>query len=326
MAYETGTSTDMADLVSKLVAFAVLNGWKQDQLNTTSGQAAISVDDTYISFRWEPSVNTTLGIYQALGYQSTSAPGQHPNDSGAGVVSGTATTIATGRSIAGVTAPYTAYHFFAPDVNAAEKYIYVVLEHSAGLYRHAGFGQLVKFGDGWRGGSFCYAHKAFETGGSAGPLSNASTAMLDGLYVTNDGHVATMHVENLKGQTSPTKWGAVWGGTAASSDRDSVARSNIQGGFRASLFARTYSWLPTATYIAGQFVPFTPISVAYRAPSNEFQLLGHQPDCAALNIGAFTAAQILTLGGDRWIVFPLVNKISAATANSGLAYRLISGT
>lgn len=86
MAYQQGTASSISDLVSKLFTFLTANGWTQDVLDTTNGEAAIHRNNIYISFRWATSSPEHLAIYQALGYVGTRLSGTADGSGGSSTV------------------------------------------------------------------------------------------------------------------------------------------------------------------------------------------------------------------------------------------------
>lgn len=327
MAFETGSAADMAALITAIDTFltTTAGGWTRDQLATGSGQAAWHRDNIYVSVRWDTSSPNHLGIYQALGYTGGNQPGQHPNDSGNGAVGSTNAIIDDERHVNGLGAgPYT-YWFFELDT-----YMHIVVESSADVFKHFGWGTLEKFGD-WTGGEYAYGH--FKT--AIGATSTANTLLLDGLFATasgvSAGLAATLHMEGLPAQPGggSGKWGQVWGrNTSAPTDSAPVAKAIVQGGFRGG---------PTA-YPFGRYsgdsstgaIPQYPIELYYQDVTNSrVYYLGRMPDVRGVNIRNFAARDVVAYGGDDWYFFPAqqksVGNSSTGTNNQGIAYRRDDG-
>ena len=328
MAYETGSATDIADFMTKLDTFAAANTWVSDQLDTGAGKAAIHKGTVYVSFRWQTGVNTTLGLYHALGFVGTGTdPGNHTDDSGNGAISGTATVIEGERCVNGLGSDaYTAYHFFQNGDS-----LHIVLEYDSGEYRHFGFGILDKFGDGWTGGEYCYGH--FH---STGPVSTSNTLLLDALFndttATQERRAATIHATGLPNQTSGSNWLQVWGATTATArpdDRGSNAKDYCLGGMRGGPFARAFGWIPAGAQ--GGYVPTHPISAWYvdttTSSPEELVYLGSMPDVVMMNMQNYSAGDEFSMAGATWKVFPAVSKATVgpavATGNQGIAYKKV---
>lgn len=67
--YETGTSSSMSDLVTKLHTFATGNSWIEDRLDTGNGISALHKGRCCVSFRWNTGTPLHLAMYQALGFE-----------------------------------------------------------------------------------------------------------------------------------------------------------------------------------------------------------------------------------------------------------------
>lgn len=324
MAYETGTATNLADLMTKLDTFAVANGWTSDQLSTGTGQSALHKGSVYVSFRWNTGTPLVLGIYQALGYTGGNQPGQHPNDSGNGAVSSTNTVLDDERCVGDIgNGAFPSYFFFEQDSGPA--YIHVVVEISTDVFRHFGFGNIEKFGD-WTGGEYVYGQ--FKT--TTGATSNNNTNLLDGLFLggASRERSATLHCEGLPGQAGTSKWGDVSDNTTnPANDTAGNTRIMIHGGFRGGPIARHFGFLAPGS--TSGFVPQYPIGLFYRDFTNSnAYFLGFQPDVRGINIRFFVPKEEVTIGSDVWVMFPASQKSTAATANAslylGVAYKKVT--
>jgi len=235
VAFQTGSATSISDLISQLFTFATGNGWTQDQLSTGTGQAAMHKGNVFVSFRWATSSPTVLGIYQALGYTGGNQPGQHPNDSGSGAVSGTDGTIATERNVGLLgNGPFPSYSFF---LGASPDYIHVAVEAQSTIFRHFGYGNLVKQGD-WTGGEYCYGH--FFSSNNV--VDTSATILLDGLNSAGSSDkLSTLHIEALPNMNASSKWGTCQGSaTLPANDPAANPRYIIQGGYRGGPVARHF--------------------------------------------------------------------------------------
>lgn len=323
MAYETGTPSNIEDLVGKLFTFLVAEGWTQDQLDNTNNWATIHRDSLYVSFRWDATAQTDLALYQSLGYTS-GAPHLIASDSGNG---DSTVPIDSGRRVNFTAAgPFTKYYFFASD--AAPYYCYVVVEVASGRFRHFGFGNLDKLGT-WTGGEFVYGH-VWNLGTTQidNPVTTGHTMFLDGVCTTA-ANLATVHIEGLTGMGVNDKWGVV-GIAAAGTDRAGNARWALAGGGRAGFWGYALGWLTSSRLNA--YKPLIPMPLIWRntatAPDT-WKLLGHQPDISIVNMKHFSPGDEITVGADTWVVFPWVRKqyLLADTEeswNAGVAYKKVA--
>lgn len=335
MAYETGIASSRADLISKLCTFAVANGWTQDEYSASNERASLHKSSVYVHFWWEDDETTqpvSIGMYQSLGFSSGQDPPNHTDDAGG---SDSLYQDYQRKSIKYIgDGPFTAYHFFS---HGDFDCIYCVLEYTAGIYRHFGFGELDKFGT-WTGGEFVYGHcwhyesKSSETAGN-------HSILLDGLHTSTsyeEGRSgATIHIEDMPNQDASSKWGLVGGSPTSSSfpgtDRAGEDRVNIQGGARKGIHLTFWNWL-RADSLSG-LVNLCPISCFYSEdPSispRVLRLLGFMPHVYQLQIAGFEAGDEITIGADTYKIFPAVRKRHESdgneeSLNNGIAYKKVT--
>lgn len=321
MSYETGTATNIADLFTKLETFAVANGWTSDY--STTDRLFLTRSTVSVAFRWASASPTGFGVYQHLAFVgSGTAPGSHTSDSGQGAVSGTDATIIAGRSVVCPNSSM-AYWFFESDT-----YIHCVVETAASRYAHFGFGILTKKGT-YTGGEYSYGNRV----GGDTAFDPLATFLLDGhAGLTSPASViafvGVVHIESLPNQTASGKWGVTWAGGLANTgtDRATVARENLQGGFRGGPNARGFGRYGGAT--TSGLVPLVPLGIWYDDRSNaRWYPLGYMPDVRSVNMKNFVGAQEITIGSDVWLVFPAKYKSSVATQNTrnlGMAYKKVT--
>lgn len=345
MAYQTGTATDQTDLMSKLNTFAAANGFTTDYHNGTTKFLALSrpADNIYVSFHWD---NTdTIAIYQALGFSATyqEQPWNQANDSGNGSDT-VPSQIDRGRQVSRTGAgPFTAYHFFS---HTNPYNIYVVLEFSPGLYRHFGFGKIVKTGT-WTGGAWCAGHLWSWTGSTgfqvyADPKSGGHTVLMDGYLSTsliyhstyNTDAGGTLHCEGLPGQVAASKWGhSVVNNLAdgdVGNDRASNPRVRIDGGCRAGVALSQFGYfLPN---LANGFIPIIPMEVFYNRGAGSvdgWYYLGRMAHIGHIHLHGIDPGQTLTVGADSWMAFPMVRKSNVGgtnqeSRNAGIIYKKVT--
>ena len=330
MAYQTGSAVDLEDLLSKLFTFATANGWVQDQLDNSINQAALHKGTVFISMAWNTTSTTgEMSIHQATAYVGGNRPGTHTNDSGNGFntsASPTQPQIITERCVFGIlNGPYASYHFFEQDSGPA--YLHVVVQVSSSVYRHFGFGNLVKTGD-WTGGAYCYGHYQ----NSSSPIAQTNSALFDGLFsnLTNPRRAATIHVESLPNEPVASKWGQIWGQNDVTEPADEAgnAKMNIQGGFSGGPIAFAFGWLKAGT--SSGLIPSYPIALYYvdDTVNNFVYFLGFMPDVRGVNIATIAPEQEVTIGADIWIFFPSSQQTSVVnnnrTFNQGIMYKKVT--
>lgn len=337
MTYETGTATDLEDLLSKLSTFATTThgGWTEGYLNTTNGWLELHKGNLSASFKWTKSATpTVISVHQATAFVSAgTAPGKHTADSGNGY-----NDIDTGHSNANLetercvrdigNGPYPSYHFFADDTD--NDYIHAVIEVSTGTYRHFGFGIIDKFGDNWVGGEYAYGH--YQDSVTSALATDVNTqVLLDGLGNTTAERLRAATIRIASGLAN--QGAAVWGVSAALAsasllnDTAGNVRRQIHGGFRAGMAARGFG-NPVGTFSSGA-IPLYSIEAYYKDPNNaRVYLLGHLPDVRGCNIHNFEPAQEVTIGSDVWLFFPLSIRTTALVTGrsqyAGIAYRKVT--
>lgn len=325
MAYQTGTATGHADLLSKLSTFAQTNGWTEDRYNSGNQQLALSKGDCFVQFRWDGTNRITMN--QSTGWAGGSAFNAQANQVEPAANFQITGSISQGRFLTSLGAgPFTSYHFFA---QASPDCIYMVLESSAGLYHHLGFGHISKYG-GWTGGAFL-SHSHWNASSDADQYTSGNhNVMMDAGIGANTSQGATMRIEGMPNQVASGKWGKI-GATSTSSssgnDNAGIAREWIHGGVRGGFMSRNFTRYQTSQLQA--FVPLIPISAFYMdrtTTPRRLHYLGDFPWIRTINIAAFEPQAEISLGADVWKVFPfrrkqqLVSNDTDQSGYGGLAY------
>lgn len=334
MAYETGTPSSTQDLMQKLSTFAQglsTTPWTEDNLDLVFDKLSLHLGNCYVHFKWDSTAQTTIGMFQSLGFAGSGADQDaHTNDSGNGDDPGVAPVVTERRVDFGVAGPYTAYHFFAGEGD--EPYIHVVVEVTSGVFRHFGFGNLVKTND-WTGGEYCYAH-LWDSGAAYtdNPTSPNHTFMLDGITASYlVALAATVHVEGMPNGPTSHKWGACCnlGKSAAGNDGDGNGRCPLFGSSRSGLWGFTLLWM-NYSHI-NSYKALVPIVLCYRDTDetpDEILWLGQMPEVGLINHANFDPGDEITVGSDTYMIFPWVRKqtLGADTQesrNGGIAYKKV---
>lgn len=334
MTFQTGSATDLVDLLDKLSIFATTThgGWTQGYLNTTNGWFELHKGNLSVSFKWYPSDPTTLSIHHATGFAGTStAPGKHTNDSNVGYDAvDIFTSVSHGSTERGAyllgDGPFPNYWFFADDTD--NDYIHVVVESEPTIYRHFGFGTLNKIGDNWTGGEYVYGHYKVQSTNTTSAFNNASNMFLMDSPASGV-RCPTIYMPNFPGQPSGSLYGLCWGARTSwptTTDAAGNPHGLAGGGSRQGLFGLFMGM----TQAAGALhVPLAPIHTWAKDVTNKHAyLLGTQPDAFMCNMSTFQPGQEFTIGSDTYIAFPAAQKTSASTVNrthdAGYAYRKVT--
>lgn len=290
MAYQTGTATGPADLLSKLETFIAANGWTVGAATTGKVyyNAAVAV---YCGVNWDTSNVYLLGC---TGYNAAAAWNAQ---------TGAATAVgqALSNDMAG---PYTAYHFFV-----TANYIHVVVEVSSGKYKHFVIGRLQKTGS-YTGGDYYGAVYWNMTGGTItnypdsgshlylwdalGQGSSTGTVFRNGLHADIDGKT--------------TNWMRFYGITLSTNYAHGVLRSSgiIDGLF--DLGANSYNAI----------TPLWPIPITVDRGSNQTSIAGVVEDMRIVNMQSLAPGQVMTIGSDEWLCFPVIQKTDTWNVSGSL--------
>lgn len=335
MAFQTGSASSFADLISQLSTFMVANGWTEDERDNTNGDFAFSKGSVFVSGRWEVANEGVFSLHQATAFDGVSTlPGDHTGDSGNGyndTTSHLATNLDNERHVdLEGDGPYPNYWFFEKDSGPA--YVHVVVEFTTDKFAHFGFGSVTKIGD-WAGGEYCYGN--VHTGNSE--LLGTSTWILDGrfdsLTSVNERMAATMRMTGIPNQPASSVWAQVWGlDNNVPGDSAANPKAIVFGGYRSGPFA-THLGMFSGSNTTG-LVPQYPIALWFAdgdvgAPAGTIvHQLGYMPDVRGTNLRNFAAGDTVVIGADTWHLFPArlrdINAVAGATGYAGIAYKKVT--
>lgn len=325
MAYETGVSTSIADLLDKIRIFALARGYTTNEFapwSTASG----SGDRLFM----QKTTSNGGAFNLSFGLESVITPVATPTKWELHVRGNTGFTaladIENQPGHAGTTAildrlgpgPYVAYHLFS---DAVGDYIHLVLEYSAGFFKHLALGQLVKYGT-YDGGH--YFDTSFD-GTITASLDNAVTSSRSMLFApgspsfsVDNGHVSVNSESNVWRKMSPatgtiTTWDAYFNGLLAFTDT-------------LSQFSQ-----PNTFNLATPLLPIYGFTDKGGQASVDKSPIGYVPDIRSINIEFLAVGAEVVLGPDTWKVFPHSRKSSQIDTgdnlpnswNLGLAYKKI---
>jgi len=329
MAYETGTSSSIQDLMQKLSIFLVANGWTQDFATTGDpGLIAFSKNSIFVAFQYtEATDGGTLAIYQNFSNDDPVSVWLSTGDSGVGAASLVASAFDTGRSVNIFAGPHAAYHFF--EQNAAPAYCHIVVEVDTNRFRHFGFGEIEKIGD-WQGGEYSYGHNWRQAVSQIdAPTSSTHTIGLESNSAgARTNFYATMHVRDQPEQAAADRWALIGSSSnfPVQQDRAGNDRLPCQGGSRGGMNGQM---TPFRLSQLTAFKPLIPIVVHVAdntgVPDTR-RLLGTHPDVRVVNIANLDPGETFVIAGETWFVFPWVRKQflkndTEESWNGGLAYR-----
>lgn len=331
MAYLTGTSSSLENLMIQLSNFLVANGWVENfRTIGEPGRMGLSKNTIFVAFQWtEISDGGTLAIYQNLSNDNSASVWLSTGDSNSGASTLSTTLFDTERCINVAAGPHTRFDFFEQDANPA--YCHIVLEVDAGRYRHFGFGELEKIGD-WVGGEYCYGHFWNQ---SAVNIDNPSLSqhafMLDSnMAGLATGFYPTVHVRGQPEQVTGLERWLILGNPRTFPPGTDRAGNNLLpgiGGTRAGITTGIMAQFRLSKLTA--FKPLLPIPVLIynTSPSpDSARLIGTHPDVRIVNMANLDPAETFIIAGETWFVFPWTKKQffknnTEESWNGGVAYR-----
>lgn len=221
-----------------------------------------------------------------------------PDNSGIVMTDGTynsATTPAARVFSTTFAGPFPTAFLFSDDPST---YCHVVIEVTAGQYRHILFGNMHKFGT-WTGGGY-YASHRWETGTSDIDVPNRifHSVPFDGASSAVQGAQWTVHYEG-----GGFQWIAPLEGTFNGVSRRR-ARGSVRGGFGnlfRSIQESAFSGLVALNPVTVWPVTTTDTPVTTRCA-------GRIPDVAEINLRNFSPGDSYFIGADEWVVFPVATK------------------
>jgi len=306
MAYQTGTATGPADLLSQLETFIAANGWTVGAATTGKVYSNAS-NGLYCGVNSDTS---TIWLLGATGYNSAAAWNAQP---GAPVN----TMQAQSNDMAG---PYSAYHFFV-----TTDYIHVVVEVSAGKFKHLVIGILAKCG-AFTGGQYYGAVYWYMTGSTITnyPESSSHLYLWDaaGLGMGGTGSAGYRQAVRADIDTKTNNWMQFNALTMSTNYAHGVLRGN---GFIQGL------WYSGPNSFNG-LSPLHPIPVPVDRGSNQTSVLGYVKDMRIVNLQSLSPGQTVTIGSDQWLCFPVIQKTDVYNVSGslipssgyyGYAYRMV---
>ncbi len=306
MSYQTGTATDVDDMLGKLSAFAQANGWTEEKVVAGSGNGSSS--ELYLEkggshFQFQAQLDTVhpnlyhavsqnldepfLNMYGSTGFNGANDIDDQPGTNGLRVTTNW------------LLPNFTAYHFFT---DSSETYLHIVIEVIANEFRHMHIGVLDPIGV-YTGGEYVQ-----------GLFHDQSSTFID--QPQNFQHGWPWF--NIGNGTGRRHWlrvdidGVDWK-SPGSLTSPSAYLPPIQGsgqGYPLEDFLES----KTATTKAAQPQTFNSTLVLFPIPlhivrsSTQWTPVGKPFDLRMCNMENVAPSTTITFGGDEWLIFPIVQK------------------
>jgi hypothetical protein len=291
MAYQTGTANNATDLKDIIETFAQANGWTLSSGILSKGQCHVRLT----------AINTDQGIKLEGANSADFLTGVCPNWAQ--------------FYIASAQWPIT-YHLFAhgtPDT------LVCVLNYNVNSFQYLAFGDIAKFGS-WTGGNWFSA-----TMGQASTLLPALS--IRGTTVPSAPQVegATYNGVSYLDAASGGIFSFVYGVTVAGAG-GSFLHAEIDGGtwlrprtgdtVRADSSAYSSVLIDRSPNAWNSQAVLLPYVITVTRPSNKMTAVGEIGHIRALRIDNYNPGDIITIGVDKWKVFPWLKKNSSDRNNS----------
>lgn len=322
MSYQTGTALDIDDLLVKLSTFAQANGWTLDKFvagngNGHSSELYLHKGASYVIYKavlqggfgyyhgvfLNPQNNPTIFMYGATGHDGGQDYENQPNTSNR-------------TEVTWLLPNMTAYHFFT---DPAQTYLHVVVEVTAGEYRHMSYGLCNKLG-AYDGGEYVMGH--WWDHNPAQIDVPEDFRHMPGIFA---GGNATAYYCRFHCNIDGVRW-KQYQGTQNFISIYACAYRNTQGTFLDTLLTPQSTGRSASPNTFNNVSPLHQIPVGWVVRATNFWTpVGHFPDVRALNMKNIAPSATLTLGSDDWLIFPAMEKKNPTTRdnlpNSGyLAY------
>lgn len=326
MAYQTGTASNIANLLQKLAEFITPLNWRVVHQSATK----LYLEQLKTHKFWAIEYQRQPGRTERKDVLYIMPCNDIDNGKGALEQAGSPNRANTAyQQMETSVNLFTDGPFVSYDFMATQDYIHVVFEREARLYRHFGLGQLTKEVD-FEGGEYAYGtwlYNQYESGIN-------SNLCVYGMGHGYDVFSSVLRAEGLAGETrSPwyfcgadrkehTSPGAhFWGtNTGAMLDRDigHTADDVLTGISNSTL---------------GQVAMPNPNVITAHLRNDTHLRLGIVPDRYHVNMHGIIPRTILTINGERWLIIPAsgyhngldwrVNELADSSGRHGVAYRLV---
>lgn len=289
MAYETGTATDVTDLLDKLRLFLTGAGWTINSWSVQGSGYWLSIQkgsDLFANLVSDPASGTSTHpgpyIYArgATGYNGASAWTAQPGGQSASTVCNK------------MPGPFVAYHFFEGD-----DYIHVVVEVDSGRYRHLHIGIAEKF-CAFTGGLYVQGTSLYYNSTSPSNISSD-----DNVYPWS----TASRVDNGTNMIyADAGEGAVWNShslSAANRYGDTCrkeASSDVEFD-RAGMLRPIFAASPNS---ANGLAPLIAPRITIRKTTGLYCILGQPKAVRIINMTNIVPGATVTIGPDEWLAFP----------------------
>lgn len=310
MAYQAGTATDRFDLINKLRIFAEALGWVTDDL-----RAAAEGDNGYwfchnaaATGYWSFFMDTPSALTMGKCINIVSNTGYTPGNSAVAQPGG----LTTGMRTNLYSEPYVGYDFFG-----TAQYLHVVVQISAGRFRHFGIGEIDNK-TAYSGGQYSYGNVKGRNSITGDPDPNPNTNLISGVWhnvfgacnsnsnlPATDTYAPYYRASHVRVNGQVDFFSTVVGTISAGHAPKGIRASGPGGGHILSTEAN-----PDAGLVAlsrtnfAQLVNLVPFNVYIELPDEGWRLMGNPVDIAVCRMTSIGAKDILNIAGEDWMIIP----------------------
>lgn len=291
MAFQTGTASSFINLLDALRLFATANGWTQNQWTAVGDDQWLSLQKGGIYANLLAST-ARIQMKGALGYNGAAAWNAQPSTH----------TPSPGMSdgwYGAVTWPVT-YWFFQ---HTAPDSIEVVIRYQPTRVLWLQFGTITKYGT-WPGGEFFAGSiDRYDRGLQGNYSTQIGDPVLAALFWrTNAVYLGSADNNSILHAEIDSK---VW----ATSQRASTGTEDGDFGYlRASASDHAYPLPQRSNNAFNGLTTLTPIEIYVRRPDDYHSPLGRVEHVRYAIVTNHNIADIIDIGGQKWMLFPWVEK------------------
>lgn len=312
--YQPGSASSPTDLLQKLVTWLVAQGWTQNmsQAEGTGWRAHLSKGGVYVNMRatpgsetlWGYSINRSpqragIGIYTGTGYNGSSAwNAQAGGPIGSGQTYTVGCIMQTGASIL-------AYHFFDDGADN----IVVVIERTAGVFGHMGWGPSIVKAGTWTGGAYFFAQLAGYSGGEYADSHPGAGMTASCPFATADAIASAASFVRADVDSFTGKWVGIGYCGASGPERGYTGKRGQTpfGGFYGpeTLLPVYTTFQNRLTSAMNAQANLLPIRVFVKRDAGGYSLIGDVPNIFLSNAteNGFAPSTVYPLGSDNYMLF-----------------------
>lgn len=323
MAYETASATGPNDLLDKLRAFALANGWTIDYHGPRTNAGGASQGNGLNALAVTKAGCSWVLYHSSAGDSNLPGPRialyTYPGPWVASAGTDAQANLSPIPFCTNMGGPYVGYHFFTDSTRA---YLHVAVEVAAGRFSHFHLGHFDRVA---ASGVAAYA-TALVWDMRSSEINNQNSGYHNVPWDGNSNFSVNVAGGAIRADSDGTVPRYLRLNESASS-----AAVEARGGFRASIvgsFGHGILGLMRPSAITGRAILVPCLVTVSRSGNENLQsILGTPYDLRLVRIDNLAPGEVMTIGSDQWKTFPIVRKNGPLgmenSANYGYAYRVV---